>query len=138
MEEQEPELQVQMVWPANLLSAPPTYQVPTGYRLRAYQPGDEPRFYQLMELAGWPGWDDAKLKPWLHRILPEGWVMAVSERFLSAGYRTIHLYTEPWRLAALKIYLKLGYVPLIADPGDLDHWQKICQEVDFPFSLAKE
>ena len=130
--------------------------------LRTYQPGDEPGFYRVMALAGWPGWDDDKLRPWLARIPPGGWFMAVHDqsgdmvatamalhdhsdlhpfggelgwvagdpahagkglgmavcaavtgRLIAAGYRDIHLYTEHWRLAAIKTYLKLGYIPLL-------------------------
>jgi mycothiol synthase len=136
-----------------------------------------------MELAGWPGWDHEKLKPWLYRILPEGWFMAihdethhisatcmathdptwirpfcgelawlaadpdhagkglgmavaatVTRRFIEAGYRTIHFYTEHYRLAAIKIYLKLGYVPYLDPPEAFDIWEEICTKLgrDFP------
>jgi predicted nucleic acid-binding protein len=33
----------------------------TGYTIRTYRPGDESRFFQLMDLAGWKGWDDERL-----------------------------------------------------------------------------
>ena len=68
-----------MVWPEHLLNAPPAVRLPPGYVLRTYRRGDEPRFYEIMERAGWPGWNDEKLQPWLERILPEGWFMAVHE-----------------------------------------------------------
>ena len=174
MSNNQPNIQVEMVWPEHLLDAPPSIQLPPGYRLRTYQPGDETHFYKLMALAGWPGWGDERLKPWLYRILPEGWFMAIHEesdqivatcmathdhtwhtpfcgevgwtaahpahtgkglgtavvsavpgRFLKAGYRNIHLYTEIWRLAALKIYLKLGYVPFIHSSEDVGLWEDI-------------
>jgi mycothiol synthase len=38
---------------------------------------------------------------------------AVTTRLIAAGYRNLHLYTEPWRLAASKAYLKLGYLSLL-------------------------
>lgn len=71
--------QIQMIWPALLLAAPPAVHVPPGYLLRTYQPGDEAGFYQLMASVGWTGWDDEKLHPWLYRILPEGWFFAVEQ-----------------------------------------------------------
>jgi len=37
---------------------------------------------------------------------------AVTARMIHEGFRVIHLYTEDFRLAAIKTYLKLGYVPL--------------------------
>jgi len=183
----QPNIQVQMIWPEHLFNSPPTVRSTSGYRLRTYQPGDEPRFYKIMELAGWPGWDDEKLKPWLYRILPEGWFMAIHEesdqiistcmathdhtwhkpfcgevgwtathpahtdqglgtavvsavtkRFLEAGYRNIHLYTEIWRLAALKIYLKLGYVPLIHSSEDEGLWQDIYEQLNMLFSQESQ
>jgi mycothiol synthase len=180
------EPQLRMVWPEQRLIAPPTPLLPTGYTLRTYRPGDEVRFYSLMALSGWPGWDAATLQPWLARMLPAGWFMviehasdtivasamalrdcaefgseggelgwlaadpahtgqglggmvsaAVTARFLEHGYRYIHLYTESWRLAALKTYLKLGYLPYLdplEGPELIARWQNICEQLDWPFT----
>jgi mycothiol synthase len=136
-----------------------------------------------MELAGWPGWNDAKLQPWMERIPPESWFMvvhgesgeivatamglhdaselhpfggelgwvaadpthagrglgmavsaAVTARLIQAGYRDIHLYTEHWRLAALKTYLKLGYVPFLYAPEMPARWQAVCEQLQWPFT----
>jgi mycothiol synthase len=70
---------LQMVWPRQRLQQPPTVTVPPGYLLRTYQPGDEPGYYKLMALAGFPEWNDAYLTEWIGRILPEGWFMAMHE-----------------------------------------------------------
>ncbi len=172
-----------MKWPERLLGAPPAVELPAGYGLRPYRPGDEVRFYKLMELAGWPGWDDERLKPSLSRILPGGWFMATYEqngevvatamalhnytgrfpfrgdigwlagdpthagkglglavsaaataRLISAGYRDIGLGTEDFRLAALRIYLKLGYVPVLYLPEMTGRWRAICERVRWPFT----
>jgi mycothiol synthase len=174
--------QLQMVWPERLLKMPPMVHLPGGYTLRTYQPGDEPRFYDLMALAGWPGWTDEKLKPWLSRVLPDGWFMvmheardeivatamglhnykeihpfqselgwvacdpahqgqglglavcaAVTARLIKAGYRNICLYSEDFRLAALKTYLKLGYLPLLYKPDMLRRWRTICEQLQWPY-----
>jgi mycothiol synthase len=136
-----------------------------------------------MELAGWPGWNDEKLWPWMARIPPESWFMAVhvesgeivatamglhdhtelhpfggelgwvagdpaqagkglgmavsaavTARLIAAGYRDIHLYTEHWRLAALKTYLKLGYVPFLYTPEMPERWRAICEQLQWPFT----
>ncbi len=175
--------QLQMVWPPHLLAAPPVPQLPAGYSLRTYQPGDEPRFYEVMALAGWPGWDDERLQPWIARIIPNGWyfaiddasgeivaaamalhnhtadhpfggevgwvagdpahagkglgmavVAAVTARMIAAGYRNIHLYTEHWRLAAIKTYLKLGFIPFLYLPEMWDRWEVLCEQLNWPFT----
>jgi mycothiol synthase len=178
--------QVQMLWPEHRQVSPSQYQPPKGYHLRTFHPSDSPNYFRLMEQVGWPGWDDAKLRPWLYRILPDGWFMLVEEktsdivatcmathdptwqvpfcgevgwtaahpahrgkglgtvvvgavmaRFIEAGYTRIHLYTEEWRYAALKMYLKLGFVPYLDPPQSIDQWQRICSELDWPFTPDK-
>ena len=74
-----PYTQLQMVWPEHLLNVPPIPHLAPGYSLRTYRKGDEPRFYKVMELAGWPGWNDEKLQPWLARIPSESWFMIIHE-----------------------------------------------------------
>jgi mycothiol synthase len=172
-----------MVWPEHMLCVPPIVHLPTGYGLRTYRPGDEARFFEIMELAGWPGWDEERLRPWLYRVVPEGWYMvvhqasgeivttamathdptwvvpfcgevgwvagdpahagkglgravcaAVTARFIEVGYRHIHLYTEDWRLAALKIYLTLGYVPYWGKTAMLERWRAIYRQLQWPFT----
>ena len=183
MTEPQPYLQLQMVWPAPRFATPPVAHVPPGYTLRTYQPGDEPGFYQVMALAGWPGWDDEKLRPWIARIPPGSWFMiihdatntlvatamglhdhsddhpfggelgwvaadpahhgkglgtavcaAVTARLIAAGYQNIHLYTEHWRLAAIKLYLKLGYVPFLYTPEMPERWRVICTQLGWPYT----
>lgn len=178
-----PDPQLQMIWPEHRLSSPPPIHVPHGYRLRTYRPGDEPGYYRLMELAGWPDWDDARLQPWLARILPDSWFVltdetsgqlvasamglhdhsdlhpfggelgwvaadpahtgrglgavvsaAVTARLIRAGYRDIHLYSEPWRLAGLKTYLKLGYVPFMPTAEMAERWRTVFVQLQWPFT----
>jgi mycothiol synthase len=61
-------------------------------------------------------------------------VHAVINRFLEAGYGCIHLYTEHWRYAALKIYLRLGFVPYLDPLETISHWETICRVLDWPFT----
>jgi len=178
-----PYIQLQMVWPEHRLNTPPVVQLPPDYTLRTYRRGDEPRFYRVMELAGWPGWNDEKLRPWMVRIPPESWFMvvhaesgeivatamglhdaseqhpfggelgwvagapahagkglgmavsaAVTARLIHAGYRDIHLYTEHWRLAALKTYFKLGYIPFLYTPEMPERWRATCEQLQWPFT----
>jgi mycothiol synthase len=175
--------QLQMVWPERLLCAPPAVGPPPGYSVRAYRSSDEPRFYAIMELSGWPGWNDDRLRPWICRIPPGCWFMAIDDetgeivatamglhdhsdmhpfggelgwvasdpahagrglgmvvcaavtaRLLQAGYRNVHLYTEDFRLAALKTYLRLGYVPFLYAPDMIGRWQRICAQLRWLFT----
>jgi mycothiol synthase len=173
--------QLQMLWPEQHLAAPPPVRLPPGYGLRTYRRGDEPRFYEIMALAGWPGWDDKKLQPWLPRLLPDGWFMAVhlesgetvatamalssdaypsggelgwlaadpahtgkglgmavtaavTTRFIDGHCHPIHLYTEHWRLPALKTYLKVGYVPFLCTREMAGPWRAVCAQLDWPFA----
>lgn len=186
MSESEQVPQLQLVWPQTKLQQAPTITLPTGYRIRTYRPRDETRFFELMALAGWPGWDAAKLKPWLYRMLPAGWFMVVTEntdlivasamathdptwlrpfsgevgwvagdpahkglglgtavvaavtaRFIEIGYPSIHLFTEHYRLPALNIYLRLGYLPLLYRPEMFNLWQEVCRGLKRPFTPEK-
>jgi len=66
-----------MLWPAELLASPPCVEVADGYRLRTFQPGDEPAYCALLASAGFADWNGAKVAEWLHRVLPEGLFFAV-------------------------------------------------------------
>jgi len=69
--------QLQMVWPISRLTEPPIWIVPEGYALRTYRPGDEAGFFQLMDRAGFKGWDMEPFQPWLQKILPDGLFLVV-------------------------------------------------------------
>jgi mycothiol synthase len=175
--------QLQMIYPAARLTTPPVPQLPSGYALRTFRFGDEPRFYEVMASAGWAGWDDERLAHWLVRILPDGWFFAVdvatdtivatamavhshselhpfggelgwvaadsahtgkglgmavtaavTARLISAGYRNIHLYTEDFRLPAIKTYLKLGYEPFLYAPDMPQRWQSLCEQLHWAYT----
>lgn len=79
MSQESPPPQLMMELPESGLAAFRPAPPAPGYALRTYRPGDERRFFALMALAGWPGWDDAKLQPWIARIPPESWFMAIDQ-----------------------------------------------------------
>ena len=175
--------QLKMIWPEGLLSSPPAVHVPVGYTLRAYQPGDEQGFYNVMDLVGFTHWDQEVLRTWLAHVLPDGWFLIVHRasdkivatamanhrpqdihpfagelgwvaghpehagkglgmavcaaavrRLLAAGYKNIYLNTDDWRLPALSIYLRLGWVPLLYLPDMEDRWRDVCAKLDWPFT----
>ncbi len=59
---------------------------------------------------------------------------AVVRRLLEAGYKNIYLNTEDWRLAALSIYLRLGWVPLLYMPDMEERWRDVCAKLGWPFT----
>ena len=172
-----------MVWPVQSLGDPPAVKLPRGFSIRTYRPGDENPFFAVMALAGWEGWNDDLLHPWMAKIIPESWFMilheesdtlaatamglhnykgsypfwselgwlaadpdysgfglglnvsaAVTSRLISAGYQKIQLFTEDYRLPALKTYLRLGYVPSLYAECMVERWQEICGQLDWPFT----
>ena len=59
---------------------------------------------------------------------------AVTSRFIEAGYRKIGLHTEYYRLPAIKIYLKLGFLPMLKSGDAIDLWRGVCQKLDWPLT----
>ena len=62
---------------------------------------------------------------------------AVVDRFRRAGYRRIYLRTDDHRLPAIKVYLKLGFVPFLFAPDMQERWQAVCAKLNWPFTPEK-
>ena len=71
--------QLRMAWPSDRISFLPELSVASGYAVRTYRPGDERRFFWVMALAGFEGWDEERLRFSFNRLLPNGWFMAVNQ-----------------------------------------------------------
>jgi len=71
---------------------------------------------------GWLACDPAHRGRGLGAVL----TAAATKRFLAAGYRRIQLHTEPFRLAAVRTYLKVGYLPVVDGPEALSSWADVC------------
>ena len=52
---------------------------------------------------------------------------AATARMLQAGYTRVYLLTDDFRLPALRIYLRLGYEPLLFTEGMAERWKTIEQ-----------
>ena len=61
-------------------------------------------------------------------------VAAVTAHFIRTKVNHMHLFTEHYRLAALKIYLQLGYVPLIPSAEMLAPWWEVCRKLSWEYS----
>ena len=58
----------------------------------------------------------------------------VTNRFLAAGYSTIQLHTEYYRLAAIKTYLKVGFIPFAQSDDMRAMWKDTCQVLSWNFT----
>ena len=61
-------------------------------------------------------------------------VVSVLNRLRNAGYHRIYLETHQFRLPAIKIYLKLGWIPFIYRPEMNEQWESICSQLKYPFT----
>jgi mycothiol synthase len=61
---------------------------------------------------------------------------AATRRFLEDGFEDIYLQTDDWRLAALKVYLKLGYEPFLFAPDMKKRWTEVCRKLDWDWRPA--
>ena len=58
-------------------------------------------------------------------------------RFLSAGYESIRVCVQGFRLAAIKTYLGVGFVPFLHSEDVRLRWQRICEQIGRPFEPGK-
>ncbi len=58
----------------------------------------------------------------------------VVRRFRAAGYDSIRLGVQGWRLAAVKTYLATGFVPFLYQPDVLYRWERICHQIAWPYT----
>ena len=51
--------------------------------------------------------------------------MAAVQKLVKLGYKRIYLLTDDWRLPAIKIYLKMGFIPLHYKPDMKKRWAEV-------------
>ena len=83
--------------------------------------------------VGWLAVDPA------HRSRGLGYslIVYVTNRFLHAGYSQIQLHTEYYRLPAIRIYLKMGYLPVIPSAEIEALWEEVCEKIGWEFTPEK-
>ena len=62
---------------------------------------------------------------------------AVTRRLLEIGYRNIYLRTDDFRLPAIKVYQKLGYVPFLFAPDMEGRWRDVCAKLGPDFGKIR-
>lgn len=58
----------------------------------------------------------------------------VVQRLLSAGYDCIRVGVQGFRLAAIKTYMKAGFVPFLHQEDLSQRWQRICDQIEWPYT----
>ena len=59
---------------------------------------------------------------------------AVTARLIAGHYQRIYLETHDFRGPAIRIYLSMGWVPLLYAPGMSTRWQQVCEQIGWPFT----
>jgi mycothiol synthase len=59
---------------------------------------------------------------------------AATRRLIGSGYESIRVGTQDDRLPAIKVYLKLGFVPYLYAAGMAERWQHICAKLAYAFT----
>ncbi len=67
--------QLRMVWPERLLDSPPVPRLPDGYELRQYTAADERDYLDLMDKAGFVGWDHERVERQRRSVIPGGFFL---------------------------------------------------------------
>ena len=57
--------------------------------------------------------------------------LAALRRLLDAGYHTIYLLTDDHRLAAIKIYLKIGFLPFLCATDMKHRWETVAEKLNW-------
>ena len=57
----------------------------------------------------------------------------VLQRLVSAGYTSIRVCVQGFRLAAIKTYFKVGFMPFMHQDEVFSRWRSICEQIEVPF-----
>ena len=71
-----------------------------------------------------------------HRGRGLGFAVAAAAtcRLIEAGYQEIYMLTHDWRLAAIKIYLRMGWQPHMFRDDMPDRWKAVCESLHWPYT----
>lgn len=62
--------------------------------------------------------------------------LAVLHRFRDRGYQQVQLSTHDWRLGAIKVYLRLGFQPLLSKPEHPAAWAEVVRALGWETPLS--
>ncbi|MCK5850676.1 MAG: GNAT family N-acetyltransferase [Kiritimatiellae bacterium] len=58
--------------------------------------------------------------------------------FMHAGYKCVYLLTDDHRMAAIKIYLQIGFLPFLCAPDMEPRWQMIYKQLQHTKQIPSE
>jgi len=58
---------------------------------------------------------------------------AATNRLIDINYGNIYVTTDDHRLAAIKTFLKIGFIPNVYRPEMYERWRKLCSNLNVPF-----
>ena len=170
-----PHKQVSMSVTADMGRRLTVAEIPEGYLLRGYEPGDEEGWLELLHLGGFTHWhldsvrdylEDAERRVGSRVVVLKGKIVAatfasredppgaagmldyvvshpehrgkglgrrvcaaVMEFFVDAGYERISLLTDDFKLPAIKVYLSLGFEPVMTREDMPARWDAIMEKL---------
>jgi mycothiol synthase len=68
------------------------------------------------------------------RALGRAATAAVTARLIAGGYQHIYLETHDFRIPAIKVYLQMGWVPLLYQDDMSGRWKAVCDQVGWRFA----
>lgn len=74
-----------------------------------------------------------------HRGIGLGYIVTAvaTNRLIKMGYSNIYVTTDDYRLAAIKTFLKAGFVPNLYREGMAERWEKVCSLLDWNYQPYK-
>lgn len=78
---------------------------------------------------GWVMTDEA----YRGRGLGKAVTLLAMQTLAKYGYQQFALLTDDWRLEAIKLYLKLGWKPWLADESMPTRWQNLCGKLNLNY-----
>ena len=75
---------------------------------------------------GWVGGDEAHAGKGLGGIVSA----AAVQKLLNDGLKEIYLLTDDFRLPAIMIYLRIGFLPVLCEPDMKSRWQEVLKSLN--------
>ena len=108
----------------------PEFTLPAGFTLRWYEPGDEAHWLRIHLAADpfneiTPELFRKQFAPDAGRGLAKPLMTSICRRLRELGHEHVYLSTSTARRAAIGLYLKFGFAPVIRSEEDGAAWREV-------------